>query len=78
LYAYERSRMAQWDNDAVMNTACMEARIEGKAEGKIEGKIEGKAERDLEIARSMKKDGIDPAVIAKYTGLSLKEIRRLE
>ena len=50
----------------------------GKAEGKVEGKVEGKAEEKKEIARNMKKDGFDMAVIVKMTGLSPKEIKRLD
>ena len=40
-------------------------------------KDEGKSERDIVIASNMKKDGVDPSVIAKYTGLSSDEINRL-
>jgi len=32
----------------------------------------------IEIARKMKTDGVDPKIIAKYTGLSPEEIERLE
>ena len=51
---------------------------EGKAQGKAQGIAEGKAESSLEIARNMKKDGVEPKTIAKYTGLSLQEARRLK
>ena len=39
-----------------------------------------KAAKDAryEIALNMKKDGVDPKLIAKYTGLPLKEIERLK
>jgi hypothetical protein len=51
---------------------------EGEAKGIAIGKAEGKAEGSLEIARNMKKDGVEPKTIAKYTGLSLQEARRLK
>ena len=50
---------------------------EGKAEGKAEGLSEGKAEEKLNIAKNMKQDGIDSAIIAKYTCLSVEEIEKL-
>ena len=66
LLLYEASLKAYRDNYSAFETA------------KNDGKVEGRAERDIEIALSMKKDGIDPAVIAKHTGLSLAEIKQLE
>ena len=66
-----------------------EGRIEGIAEGKIEGKAEGlvegeakglakgKAESQREIAKNFLALGIDPATIAKATGLSEEEVRKL-
>ena len=68
--AYQNDLKAYRDNINVLETA----RIEGEATGEARGR----AERDIEIARSMKKDGIDPAVIAKHTGLPLTEIKRLK
>jgi predicted transposase/invertase (TIGR01784 family) len=45
---------------------------------KIAGaKREGRKERDIEVAQNMKNDGVDPHVIAKYTGLPLSEINGL-
>jgi len=49
------------------------ARDEGKAEGKAEGET-GKA---IEIARNMKKKGLDPTLIAEVAGLSSAEIKQL-
>ncbi len=67
---YEASLKVYRDNFTVLETARME--------GKEEGKEEGRAERDIAIALNMKKEGFDPAVIAKLTGLPLKEIDRLK
>ncbi|MBQ9412524.1 MAG: hypothetical protein IJU29_05435, partial [Oscillospiraceae bacterium] len=44
---------------------------------RTEGKAEGKAEERLEIARNFKRDGLDPALIARNTGLSIQEINAL-
>jgi predicted transposase/invertase (TIGR01784 family) len=67
--AYQNDLKAYRDNRNVVDTA----RIEGYAEGKAEGK----AERNIEIARNLKKKGLDAAFIAETTGLSLDEIERL-
>jgi predicted transposase/invertase (TIGR01784 family) len=38
----------------------------------------GIAKAKREIALTMKRDGVDPEIIAKYTGLSLQEIKRMK
>jgi predicted transposase/invertase (TIGR01784 family) len=68
--AYQSDLKAYRDNINVLETA----RVEGEAIGEARGE----AQKALGIALSMKKDGIDPAVIAKHTGLSLAEIKRLK
>ena len=55
----------------------MEGREEGREEGRMEGRIEGEKKKQLEIARTMKTDGISTDVIAKYTGVSPTEIEAL-
>ena len=50
----------------------------GLAEGMAQGMAEGMAEGKAEIARNMKKEGFDIAMIAKITGLPLEKIGRLE
>ena len=64
--AYQNDLKAYRDNINVLDTA------------RLEGEAKGRAERDVEIARSMKQDGLSPAVIAKHTGLSLQEIQQLK
>jgi len=61
-FQYEQQLMIYRDNFAVMDTA----------------RMEGRAEEKIEIARNMKKDGVDPKTITKYTGLSTEEIERLD
>ena len=47
-------------------------------EGKAEGKAEGKEERNIEIARQMKRKGMDSGLISDLTGLSVEEIEQLD
>ncbi len=42
-----------------------------------QGKAEGKAEEKLTIARNLKQMGVDSAVIAESTGLTVEEIEKL-
>ena len=66
-------------------TGRAEGLAEGKAEGLAQGKIEGKAEGLAEgmaqekasIAKSMKAKGLDIALIAECTGLTVEEIEKL-
>ena len=53
------------------------AREQGFAEGEAKGKAEGKADEKADIAKAMLADNVNPAMIAKYTGLSEEEIRKL-
>ena len=53
------------------------ARNEGMLEGRAEGRAEGAKENSLQIARNLKKMGIDADAIAKATGLSVDEISSL-
>ena len=46
-------------------------------EAKENGKKMGIDERNLEIAKSMLKDGMDKKIIFKYAGLSLEKIGKL-
>ena len=72
--AYRDSQKAYWDNTNTWNFAMETAEAKGRAEGTAKGIAEGK----IEIARSMKKDGVDSKTIAKYTGLSPDEIERIK
>jgi predicted transposase/invertase (TIGR01784 family) len=58
---YEESLKTYWDNYSVLETA----------------RNEGKRERDIEIARRLKKKGVDIEVIAETTELTKEEIEKL-
>ena len=70
LLTYEAHLKAYRDNYSVMETAV----FEGEAKGRAKGRDEGIAE----IARNMKRKGLDPALIAEMTGLTFEEIKRLK
>ncbi|MDR1042525.1 MAG: Rpn family recombination-promoting nuclease/putative transposase, partial [Clostridiales Family XIII bacterium] len=50
------------------------SRIDG---AKHEGRVEGRAERNAEIARQMKAEGLDSVLISKVTGLPEEKIIKL-
>jgi predicted transposase/invertase (TIGR01784 family) len=52
-------------------------REEGRAEGREEGREEGRKEGAIQIAQNMKKEGLPISLIAKMTGLSEEEIKKL-
>ena len=64
-----------------INTERAEGRAEGIAEGRAEGRAEGIAEgeklKQMEIARNMKKIGMDLGTISTVTGLSEEDIRKI-
>ena len=49
-----------------------------KDKGFEEGREEGKIENQLETARAMLDDNMDPKLISKYTGLSEEQIAALK
>ena len=63
----------------VMCKAMERIKAEGKAEGKVEGKAEGKRETMLATAKRMLKSGMLALKdIAKFSGLSLAEVKKLQ
>ena len=74
---YEESLKDYRDMYSVMKNQLDKGRAKGKAEGLAQGKAEGKAEANVENARKMKADGMPNEQIAKYTKLSIEEIKDL-
>ena len=68
--AYQNDLKAYRDNCNVLETARIDGETKGLAKGLAKGRVEGRAERDIEIARNMKREGFDLSTIAKITGLS--------
>ena len=63
--------------DAAKEEGREEGRQEGRQEGREEGLKEGREEERLIIARNLKSAGMSDELIAKATGVSLEEIRKL-
>ena len=66
--------MNRWEEEFELRE---EGRAEGRAEGRKEGRKEGAREREFEIARNLKQAGLELKMIAKNTGLTLKEVEEL-
>ncbi|WP_229099084.1 Rpn family recombination-promoting nuclease/putative transposase [Bacteroides finegoldii] len=54
-----------------------EGRLEGRAEGRLEGRAEGERNKQIEIARNLKKAGVSIDVISQSSGLTVDEIEKL-
>ena len=70
---YESALKNYLDTMSCIEYATVKVREEGKAEGKAEGEFEAKAS----IAKSMKAEGMDVALISRYTGLQVEQIEAL-
>ena len=81
MIAYHRSMMEDYAYYDTINTTFKKGEAKGRREGREEGIAEGiakgRAENAIEMARKFKEDGIDPAIIAKNSGLSIEEIEAL-
>ena len=51
---------------------------EGMAKGRAKGMEEGEKNKALAIAREMLSDGMSAEAVARYTNLSVEEIRELQ
>lgn len=74
---YKRSLKAYRDLKNSLDTAKEDGREEGIVIGREQGRAEGRAEAVVEMARTMKADGLTLQIIFNYTGLSVEEIERL-
>jgi len=52
--------------------------VEGEAKGLAKGKAEGKAETARQIALNMMRSNISVDLVAQFTGLTLKEVQKLQ
>ena len=53
-------------------------RQEGWNEGRQEGRHQGQQEATQRIAQAMLDDGLEPSQVAKLTGLSLRQLAKLQ
>ena len=81
MIAYHRSMMEDYAYYDTINTTVKKGEAKGHKEGREEGRKEGIAEGEVkgrtEMARKLKEEGFDSAIIAKCSGLSLEEIEAL-
>ena len=68
-------RQAQMD--FAVNKAMKQGLEQGIAKGIAKGIEQGAARRNIEIARAMLKDHVDIKTVAKYSGISEKELQTL-
>jgi predicted transposase/invertase (TIGR01784 family) len=68
-------------NNSSLYTAKLKGKLEGEALGEAhglkKGKLEGKAEGILQVAKKMKAKGVSVDVISEVTGLSKKDVVKL-
>ena len=81
MIAYHRSMMEDYAYYDTINTTFKKGEAkghkEGREEGIAEGEVKGRKEQAIEMARKLKEEGFDSAIIAKCSGLSLEEIEAL-
>ncbi|RKN85209.1 Rpn family recombination-promoting nuclease/putative transposase [Paenibacillus ginsengarvi] len=75
--AYDARMKALSDEKSRMEGAMAAGRAKGLEEGKAEGKEEGKAEAKAETAAKLLAMGIEVETIAKATGMSVEDIKKL-
>ena len=75
---YDNSMMVMWDNYAVYKHAEEKGTIKGEAKGRAEGRAEGKKEKAKEIALNLLAYHTPIEVIAKTTGLTIEEVKKLK
>lgn len=72
------ARIKELNDFYASNTASYKkGEARGIEKGKAEGIKEGKRKKALKTAKNMLKDGLSADSVAKYTGLSIEEIKRL-
>ncbi len=73
LAEYEESLKIYRDLKGVVDTSYEE----GKEEGREEGREEGEKNKAIDMAKKLKKRGIDIQIISETSGLSIEEIKKL-
>jgi predicted transposase/invertase (TIGR01784 family) len=77
LAAYEEFKQFSADPDMRERVRAREQFLNDQYLDRANAYHKGQKENSIEVARNMKQEGFDPAVIAKMTGLQLSEIERL-
>ena len=79
---HERARLRSrrmYETDMISNLLTAERRgeMKGRAEGEIRGIEKGRAEGIIQVAKTMKREGMDINIISQMTDLSENEILNL-
>ena len=78
---YKKSVLEYYDVQDAMRCVREEGREEGRAEGleegREQGREEGRAVEKRQLARNMLAEGLDPAKVAKISGLTVAEVLAL-
>ena len=74
---YWRKLMLRDERKKAREEGLAEGLVEGRAEGLIEGRMQGAHDKAVETARLMLANNIEISMVAKCTGLSIKEIEAL-
>jgi len=74
---YDKDLKILRDSKNILNFSREEGYIQGHSEGLAEGMEQGVGKATRDIALKMKQSNIDVALIAQFTGLSIKEIEAL-
>jgi predicted transposase/invertase (TIGR01784 family) len=90
MYLLERARLSNREFEAyladleassreekIKQTAIAQGLAEGKAQGLAEGKAEGKAEAVAEIAKTLLTSGMTIDQVAKVTGLTVADVKKI-
>jgi len=75
---YEVIRMIRQEEKKIREKAVKVAEKKGIKQGMRQGKKEGRLERNIEMAKKMKAKGEPLGKIIEYTGLTKKEIEKLD
>ena len=68
---------AEIDRRTELNSAERRGELRGERRGELRGVRMGISQGKIEMARGMKRDGVDPVFISKYSGLTMEEIAAL-
>ena len=93
MIAYHRSMMEDYAYYDTINTTFKKGEAKGHKEGReegiaegiakgrkegiAEGEVKGRKEQAIEMAHKLKREGVDPVIIAKCSGLSIEEVEAL-
>jgi predicted transposase/invertase (TIGR01784 family) len=66
------------EESVVYQEILREGLAKGKAEGLAKGKADGKVEATNQIAINMLRSNMSPDLVAQITGLTLKQIQKLQ